>query len=80
MTKEERQQSLKQAWQACQWLSDHVIAELPRPLREQVSCLVTEFERLDAGEQTRNEAGRQGGKLGAVHGAKGGWPKGKKRK
>jgi hypothetical protein len=80
MTKEERQQSLTKSRYACQWLRDHVIAQLPSPLQGQLGALLAEFERLDAGEQMRNEAGRQGGKLGAIHGSKGGWPKGKKRK
>lgn len=76
MTREQRQQSLIQARSAAQWLREHVAGQLVEPLKGQVECLVLEFSRLDVGEQKRNEAGRQGGKLGAAHGAKGGRPKG----
>lgn len=48
---------------------------LSEQTREAIECLIVEFERLDTGEQTRNEAGRAHGHLGAEHGRKGGRPK-----
>lgn len=85
MTKEERQQSLINARLACKWFR-RVADELPPgQARSEVECLIAEFERLDAGEQARNAAGRthghkggEFGHLGKEHGNKPPAP-GKKR-
>ena len=74
MTKEQRQQSLIKARHAVKWLRRVAPAFEETPQRE-VECLIAEFERLDAKEQTQIEAGRRYGKLGAEHGKRGGRPR-----
>jgi len=88
MTNPERQQSLADARNAVWFLRLYIESQIvDERIRAEIGCLLDEFERLDAGEQKRNAAGRksgilgkQYGALGAEHGAKGGWPKGRKRK
>jgi len=81
MNPTERQQSLAAARRAANFLKIYIQTEIvDERLRAEIGCLLDEFERLDAGEQKRNAAGREFGQLGAEYGARGGWPKGKKRK
>jgi hypothetical protein len=58
MTPEERQQSLESARRARQWLGDFFLPGLGSPiLREDLGCLLKEFDRLDANAR-RLRAGR----------------------
>lgn len=76
MTSEQRQQSLEAARSAAHFLKLYIQTEIvDEAIRAEITCLLDEFERLDAGEQKRNAAGKRFGHLGAVHGAKGGRPK-----
>ena len=81
MTPAERQQSLENARKAIAYLKSWILPELGEQgsvLYEYQACLVAEFERLDAKEQKQIRAGSKGrkyGKLGAVHGVKGGRPR-----
>lgn len=79
MTKEEKERSLKNAREAAEWLNqytsgDHDAIILAGYMRESISALIAEFQRLDAKEQKQIRAGRKYGKLGAEHGKKGGRP------
>ena len=77
MTPAERQQSLENARRACEWLA-RVAGAFDSEPREEVKCLVAEFQRLDTKEQNQRKAGKKGkafGHLGAIHGAKGGRPR-----
>ena len=67
MTTTERQQSLINARKACEWLRRVAPAFDAQP-RAEVECLLLEFERLDAKEQTQINAGRKYGKLGKQYG------------
>jgi len=81
MTTTDRQQSLANARRAAHFLRLYIQSQIvDERIRGEIACLLEEFTRLDAGEQTRNAAGRKYGKLGAVHGAKGGRPKGSTKK
>jgi len=77
MTPEERQQSLAAARRACEYLRENLfhIQGLPEPLLWHFERLAEEFTRLDAGEEKRNEAGRESGHLGAQYGHLGGRPR-----
>lgn len=79
MDKDERQQSLINARRACDWLEGRA-EDWRYEDWLQVKCLIAEFQRLDEKELRQAEAGREFGHLGAKHGSKGGWPKGKPRK
>jgi hypothetical protein len=88
MNTTERQQSLADARRMRDWLGYYVSGQykeiiLADHMRELMAALVAEFSRLDAKEQKQIAAGAKGkefGILGAQHGSKGGWKKGKPRK
>jgi len=83
MTKEEKEVSLVNARRACLMLIEFAIGAAPAIIlnhgqREEIASLLEEFSRLDAIERRQIEAGKKNGKLGAIHGKKGGRPKGSK--
>ena len=71
----EREKSLRYARMACEWITEYLALPVNEPLAEQLTCLLAEFERLDAKEQKQIKAGKRYGKLGAEHGKKGGRPR-----
>lgn len=79
MTPTERQQSLENARRAYFFLKNYIESQIETPrLREEIACLLDEFDRLDKKEQKQIRAGSKGkkyGVLGASHGAKGGRPR-----
>ncbi len=74
MTHDEREQSLINARAAYFFLKNYIESQIETPrLREEITCLLAEFKRLDEIEQRQIKAGRAGGKLG-------GWKRGRPRK
>jgi hypothetical protein len=81
MTPAERQQSLTAARRAAHFLGKYIASQIETAtLREEITCLLAEFTRLDAGEQKRNEAGAKQRRLNAQYGHLGGRPRGKTKK
>lgn len=77
VTKDERQQQLINAREACEWVRRYTatIVWINASLKERLERLIAGFELLDAKEQAQIKAGRASGKLGAKHGVKGGRPR-----
>jgi hypothetical protein len=71
-----RQQSLESARSACHFLRLYIESWIvDERIRAEITCLLDEFERLDAGEQARNAAGATQRRLNAKYGILGGRPK-----
>jgi hypothetical protein len=65
MTKDERQQSLINARSAYYFLRKYIESQIETPsLRQEITCLLDEFKRLDEKEQKQIKEGKRGGKLG----------------
>jgi hypothetical protein len=76
LTTTERQQSLAAARRAAHFLGKYIAWQIETgTLREEITCLLAEFARLDAGEQKRNEAGAKQRRLNAQYGHLGGRPR-----
>jgi hypothetical protein len=76
MTTTERQLSLAAARNAARFLRRCIESQIGyERICTEIACLLDEFERLDAGEQKRNEAGARQRRLNARYGHLGGRPR-----